>query len=522
MNRPMTIKRLLPLRVLLPLALGVIVSLGILGFAEIGYRRLEFANRAMSAALEMETDVNETLALIGEAESSQRGYLLTGDPTYLQPYKAALPKIDRAFAKLRELVSANGTAPMIDHTGQLNVLIGKKLNELESTLALNERSGREAAFQLIDTGLGQRLMEDIRNQAQGILAELRESSQRGGMRWSQDIEFGRVGMLTMTAFTIALLFVVWALARREISAREAKRRMLVEEQRRLEQEVTARTEELSELSTYLQTVRESEKSRLARDIHDEMGGILVGAKMDVAWALQRCKSALPEVADKLNRALAILDEGVEMKRRIIEELRPTLLDNLGISAALDWQVRQACERAGLHCELNLADLELPPEVSIAVYRIVQEALTNIVKYASARNVDVELLGDEEGVSLIVHDDGAGLPTGVESSRLSHGIAGMRQRVRALKGTFRIGSRPGTGTTVEVFIPLPPRAEAQAEAEAQSRPSPAAPVPPPLPDDALTAAGDAESASLPVADAASKGGAAEGAKGPGAKSATAGR
>jgi signal transduction histidine kinase len=430
----------------------------------------------MSAALETETAVNETLALIGDAESGQRGFLLTGDPTYLKPYKAALPKIDHTFARLRELINANGTAVMIDHAGQLNVLIGKKLNEMESTLALNERGGRQAAFQLIDTGLGQQLMEQIRAQAQSILDELRESSRRGGARWAQDIEFGRVGMLTMTAFTIALLFVVWALARREISAREAKRRTLLEEQRRLEQEVTARTEELSELSTYLQAVREEEKSRLARDIHDELGGILVGAKMDVAWAVQRAKTALPEVAEKLDRALAILDEGVEMKRRIIEELRPTLLDNLGISAAIDWQVRQACERAGLHCELNLADIELPPEVAIALYRIVQEALTNIVKYASARNVDVDLIGDEDGVSLVVHDDGAGLPAGVESSRLSHDIAGMRQRVRALNGSFRIGSKPGSGTTIEVFIPVPKTSPepiaAPAEVEPAMLPAPA--------------------------------------------------
>lgn len=471
-------KRLLPLRVLLPLALGVIVSLGVLGFAEIGYRRLEFANKAMSAALEMETAVNETLALIGDAESSQRGFLLTGDASYLKPYKEALPKIDRTFAHLRELINANGTAVMIDHAGQLNGLIGKKLNEMESTLALNERGGRQAAFQLIDTGLGQQLMEQIRAQAQSILDELRQSSLRGGARWAQDIEFGRVGMLTMTAFTIALLFVVWALARREISAREAKRRTLLEEQRRLEQEVAARTEELSELSTYLQAVREEEKSRLARDIHDELGGILVGAKMDVAWAAQRAKGALPDVADKLDRALAILDEGVEMKRRIIEELRPTLLDNLGISAAIDWQVRQACERAGLNCELNLADVEeLPPEVSITLYRIVQEALTNIVKYASARNVDVELLADDEGVSLVVHDDGTGLPAGVESSRLSHGIAGMRQRVRALNGSFKIGSKPGSGTTIDVFIPVPRASPGMVAGEAAVAP-PLLPAPAP--------------------------------------------
>jgi len=188
---------------------------------------------------------------------------------------------------------------------------------------------------------------------------------------------------------------------------------------------------------------------------------------------------LPDAAEKLGRALQILDEGVEMKRRIIEELRPTLLDNLGISSALDWQVRQTCERAGLNCELNLADIELPPEVSIALYRIVQEALTNIVKYASARNVDVELLGDEDGVSLIVHDDGAGLPAGVESSRLSHGIVGMRQRVRTMDGTFRIGSRPGSGTTIEVFIPLRQKGAAsppplEASAEPPRLPAPATP------------------------------------------------
>ncbi|MBU6483437.1 MAG: CHASE3 domain-containing protein [Betaproteobacteria bacterium] len=446
-------KRLLPLRVLLPLALGMVVSLAILGFAEFGYQRLEFANRAMSTALEMETVVNETLALIVDAESSQRGYLLTGDPSYLKPYQAALPKIDKASAHLRDLVSQNGTTSMIEHSSHLATLIGEKLNDLESTLTLNDRNGREAALQLIDTGVGQKLMEQIHGEAQSILDELRLSAQRGGLRWARDIEFGRVGMLTMTAFTIALLFVVMALSRREIAAREAKRRMLVEEQHRLEREVAARTEELSELSTYLQTVREEEKSRLARDIHDELGGILVGAKMDVAWASQRCKASLPDAANKLERALTILDEGVEMKRRIIEELRPTLLDNLGLAPALEWQVRQTCERAGLDCDLNLGEPSLPPDVSIALYRIVQEALTNIVKYANARHVDIDLGRGDDGISLVIEDDGRGLPAGAATDRLSHGIIGMRQRVRAFNGDFRISSRAGAGTRIEVFIPL---------------------------------------------------------------------
>ena len=168
-------------------------------------------------------------------------------------------------------------------------------------------------------------------------------------------------MLTMTAFTIALLFVVWALARREISSREAKRRTLVEEQRRLEQEVAARTEELSELSTYLQTrarrgkvaARARHPRRARRHPRRREDGRRVGGPALQDRVAGGCREAQPRIA--------VLDEGVEMKRRIIEELRPTLLDNLGISSALDWQVRQTCERAGLQCELNLADLELPPD-----------------------------------------------------------------------------------------------------------------------------------------------------------------
>ena len=448
-------RRLLPLRVMLPLVLGVVVSLSILGFAELGYRRLEFANRAMATALETESAVNETLALVSDAETSQRGYLLTGDAAYLEPYRAAVPKLETSFSRLRELVKSSGTTQMNDRTGRLDSLIGKKLNEMETTLVLQEKNGRDAALQLVGTGLGKKAMDDIRVEAQGILGELHQSALTGSAKWAQDIEVGRVGMLAMTGFTVMLLLVVGGLARREIMAREDNRQTLVDERKRLERDVSIRTAELSELSNYLQTVREEEKSRLARDIHDELGGILVGAKMDVSWVADRFKDREPEVAAKLKRALLMLDEGVEMKRRIIEELRPTLLDNLGLASAIDWQVRQVCDRAGLQCTLNLeeSDVELPPNVSIAIYRIVQEALTNIVKYAKARHVDVELVQNATEVAVVIQDDGVGLPPGADTNALSHGISGMRQRVRALGGEFNIRGKPRAGTTLEVHIPV---------------------------------------------------------------------
>ena len=214
---------------------------------------------------------------------------------------------------------------------------------------------------------------------------------------------------------------------------------------------------MSELSNHLQVVREEEKAKLARDIHDELGGILVSAKMDVAWVEKRLRERDPESAAKLDRTLQTLDDGVQTKRRIIEELRPTLLDNLGLPAALDWQVHEICDRAGLECTLVMPpeDTSIEPQVAIALYRIVQEALTNIVKYAKAKHVGVDLGVGADGITLLIDDDGIGIPADCQNNRLSHGIVGMRQRVRALHGEFSIGRRPEGGTVIEVTIPTQP-------------------------------------------------------------------
>jgi len=262
-------------------------------------------------------------------------------------------------------------------------------------------------------------------------------------------------MMTVSALTVALLLIVWLLARRDAHQREVTRLAAREETRRLESLVDERTASLSELSNHLQTVREEEKAKLARDIHDELGGILVSAKMDLAWTESRIKNRDAEAATRLERAMQALDDGVQIKRRIIEELRPTLLDNLGLSAALEWQVHEICDRAGLAVTLATPqdDSHIPGTVAIAVYRIIQEALTNIVKYARAKSVNVDL-GTAEGLlTLLVEDDGIGIAEGAQNNQLSHGISGMRQRVRALHGDFSIARRPEGGTMIEVSIPL---------------------------------------------------------------------
>ena len=175
-----------PLKVLVPLALGVLVSLGILAFAELGYRRLETANRLTSGALAMQAAVNDVLARVTEAEAGQRGFLLTGDTKYLQPYRDAIPRIDERWTELRQMINDSTPMSLRNHFSKLNNLIGRKLAELEMSLAVNEKSGREAAFQVIDTGIGQKLMSDIRAEAGAIDEELAISTSASNSRWTRD------------------------------------------------------------------------------------------------------------------------------------------------------------------------------------------------------------------------------------------------------------------------------------------------------------------------------------------------
>ncbi len=438
-----------------PLALGIIISTGILAFSEIGSRELEQVVGSHSAALEMQSTLYQIMGLVTDAETGQRGYMLTGKAEYLDPYKDAQAKLPDRYQHLRELIAANGTDAQRDQVEQINTLMGKKLGEIEATIALYDRSGRQAAFELMDTGIGREAMDDLRTHITSLANTQRDSLVQSESRWRKDIDFARFSVQWLTACTIALLIIVWLLARRELRLQVERRRLLATESERLERDVRERTAELAELSTYLQTVREEEKSRLARDIHDELGGILVSAKMDISSV----RSALPTkdvaLAARLDRALAALDDGVEMKRRIIEELRPTLLDNLGLSAALDWQVREVCKRAGLDCELNLPEdtSSLSPDIGIALYRIVQEALTNVVKYAGAKKVAIALTRNDNDITLTVSDDGVGMPERAPHDRLSHGISGMRQRVRALSGEFAIRGEPRKGTHIVVRIPI---------------------------------------------------------------------
>jgi signal transduction histidine kinase len=220
----------------------------------------------------------------------------------------------------------------------------------------------------------------------------------------------------------------------------------------LESLVEARTSELSALSTHLQELSEKEKSELARNLHDELGGLLTAAKMDLSWVQSRVTD--PALQERLAQLGGVLDEAMDLKRRVVEDLRPSLLDHFGLPTALRAYVESACAKAALRAELALTEDAAPMErdTAIALFRIVQEGVTNIIRHAGARSVSLRLVLERDAWRITLSDDGSGFDAAVPGFRSSHGIAGMRQRVRALGGQLQIQSAPGTGTTLRVSIP----------------------------------------------------------------------
>ena len=220
----------------------------------------------------------------------------------------------------------------------------------------------------------------------------------------------------------------------------------------LDRLVESRTLELSALSSHLQSLAEKEKSELARTLHDELGGLLTAAKMDLSWLQSRVEK--PEHQERLAQLGSVLDEAMGLKRRVVEELRPSLLDHFGLSTALRAYVDDACSKAKIKADIRLPDdgAAVPKDIAIALFRIVQEGLNNIVRHAGARNVVLDLVADGNEYAFTLHDDGCGFNPKINRESWPHGIMGMQHRVRALGGRFSLESAPGKGTTLRVAVP----------------------------------------------------------------------
>jgi two-component system, NarL family, sensor histidine kinase UhpB len=224
-------------------------------------------------------------------------------------------------------------------------------------------------------------------------------------------------------------------------------------------EVERSREELRALSRHLQTIREEEKARIAREVHDELGSTLTALKMDLDWLGEHLKSAAAPLREKRAAMGKLVEAAVATTRRIVTDLRPSILDDLGLPAALRWQAAEFAKHTGARVEVDAPEARQPIDraVALALFRIFQETLTNVARHAKANQVSVKLTSTDHSLMLQIRDDGVGISEENLRKPTSLGIRGMRERAEQLGGEFSVAAGAESGTTVVISVPTTRRA-----------------------------------------------------------------
>ncbi len=452
------------------LAASIAICVGVLVISETGHMRLQSGYNSAVTEMRASAKLGDLLGDLTDAETGQRGFLLTRREAYLESYKAVLPKITALTGELTEYFRHSEDPRSPRDFADLVTVIGQKLSEMDLTINLVKQGKADTAGEIIGSDIGKEKMDQIRIKVAMLQQRERERTAAMIGTWEFDRNLSRFSVALVVAVNIVLLVVLFRWLRRDWEAENRKRPYLLEEQERLDRLVNEREAQLEVLAAHIQQVSENEKSALARELHDELGAILTASKIDVAWVKQHLGAEQRSLADKLARALKTLDQGVQAKRRIVENLLPTTLTSFGLPVTLREYAEQAGEQYAWKIDLELPDddLRLPDNASIAVFRITQEALNNAAKYAKAKHVRISLICDDDTLRLEIEDDGVGF-SAPDARPKSHGLAGMRHRMIGLNGVLEVKSAPGKGTMVRAMMPLPhPETEGGAPAGTLSR------------------------------------------------------
>lgn len=389
------------------------------------------------------------LQLLTEAENTQLGFITTGQAAYLTRHnevKATVPGVVDAvaayFAK-QDSIGADGAQRILRLTHQA-------FGQIDKVMVLASEGQQLAADEVAQNQQAQTDVMALHKELTTQLAHAAGLQELARTSIYDALLLNRiaVGSLTLITLLSLLLFLRQLQGQDRENARHDL--ALTQDRERLEVEVQRRTARLTELAQHLQTLSESERSHLARELHDELGGLLTVCKLEIARA--KIKVADPaEILIRLGRINDHLNLGIALKRRIIEDLRPSALADLGLTTTLQNLCRDMAGSLSIPVHLSAVEFGLSPEADLAVYRFVQEALTNIGKHAKASQVNV-VLADADGKAVVtVRDDGSGFNTS-DSRTGHHGLSGMQFRAESMGGSMAVVSAPGAGTTVSIEFP----------------------------------------------------------------------
>jgi signal transduction histidine kinase len=431
------------------LSLALLAVVGLIFTNEASFRSSSDAVADMQEAQLTRGALNELKQTILDAETGQRGYLLTGDERYLEPYTNAIQQVNQQLDLLQQIF-----IPYKEQLAEFVIMsqnISRKLTVMDLSIRMRRENNEKAWRFVLATDVGKEHMQAIREQSTKLAAASVRNMEEGQAQIKQTLLLSRIGvsllaMVSLLAFYLYLL-QTRALLNAGIRAQESLKR----ERDQLDLQVRDRTASLAELATHLQNVREDERGHLARELHDELGALLTAAKLDVARLKSRLSVTQPEAIERLAHLTSTLNSGIALKRRIVEDLRPSSLSHLGLVASLEILAREFEQQADLSITTDLENVDLGGSAQLTVYRMVQESLTNIGKYAEATKIVISLLNMDGYITVEVRDNGKGFDSSAVCPN-SHGLAGMRHRVEAAGGRLTVTTALLAGTKISAVLP----------------------------------------------------------------------
>jgi signal transduction histidine kinase len=443
------LRKFAALKTAISLPLAVLAAAFMIFINEISFQQSTKAVSSMEAAQQTRSAMNQLVRQVLDAETGQRGYLLTGDSGYLEPYKAAVGDITENLNFLRQIFASQ--PELISDFDTLSRHVSRKMAEMDLSVRMRKEGNEDGWKFVLTTDVGKEEMEAIRSQSSKLSARSIAQIEQAQSQIRQALQLSRIGIAT-TALVGLLAFYMYLMQNKALLASgQREQASLARERDLLEKQVRERTASLAELATHLQNVREEERGHLARELHDELGALLTAAKLDVARIKSRLAGNLPEASERLEHLTSTLNTGIALKRRIVEDLRPSSLSHLGLVASLEILAREFGERSGLSIATDLESVELGGSAQLTVYRLVQESLTNIAKYAEASQVEISVHNFDSFITVDVKDNGKGFRL-ENIGPGSHGLAGMRHRVEAAGGKLTVASAEGSGTQVGAVLP----------------------------------------------------------------------
>lgn len=428
-------------RYLMPVVLALGVSALIVN--EVSYQHSRRTLTVGIALTEARMQVASTLQLLTDAGQYARAYILSGSPDDAVAYRAAVENVHAVKQKAFDLVA------QVDPKRRVSVdtverLVNELIRSTDEWVMLVAQGDTIAALPDAVSRESRERRDRLRDEFGKVLHNA------AGIQ--EGARFSLYNALSMSRFAVHLLALAAVLSmfmfRRQLRFGDEQ---LAKEQSLLADRVRDRTAELTEMATHLVHAREDERAHIARELHDEMGGLLTAMKLDFA-RLRRLPDMPGNAKERMASIETRLNEGIALKRRIIENLRPSSLEQLGLVPALEILCNDMSSALNKPIRADLQPVQVEKNAELTLYRIAQESLTNACKYAHCSHVEVQLKKTGLSVCLRVQDDGRGFdPQQVGHGR--HGLIGMRVRVESHGGRLSVKSTPGQGTTIEATLPV---------------------------------------------------------------------